>query len=459
MMPVNNEDVIPNQISIELFRWIIGIPMLLLYIVVLFISIVGFSQILKNFNIKSQNELDRKISDEYLEGVTILRPLKGIDSQMEWCLESSFKQEYPVNRLEIIFCVQSKNDIAIPIVKNLINKYPNIDSKLMIDEDQEHLDYFGPNPKVNNLHKGYKNAKYDIVWVLDSNVYTYPHTLRRSVFTLQNNINNGSKYTTILGDKKKVEIVTHVPIVISTSNHKINWGSKLDEMFMSTSHAKFYTAINRIQPAPCINGKSNLYRKSKLDLSVENLNKQNIKNGEGLKTFAKYIGEDNMIGISLWDGVSGCCGMSKDIVLQPINGQSSIKDYINRRVRWLRVRKYMVLAATLLEPTTESLLCGIIGSFSINIIFNKQFNILWKWFIIHMIIWFIIDYIQYLNLFQLSNIALIENRKFRNLDFIKFWLLREILAFPIWLIAMCGSSIEWRGQPMRILTDLSAERL
>lgn len=459
MSLISGFGALPNESTCGLLVTLVAIPLFLLYIVVWIIVITGSTQIQKCLNTLAQKELEREINDFDLEGVTILRPLKGIDPQMDWCLEASFRQDYPSDKLEIIFCAQSATDPAVPIVKKLIANHPNIDAKLLIDTDQEHLDYFGPNPKVNNLHKGYQAARYDIVWVLDSNVYTYPETLKRSVYTLKHNVNNGSTPPTIIGSKKTVKLVTHVPIVVSDSKHRFNWGAKLDEMFMSTSHAKFYVALNRIQPAPCVNGKSNLYRRSELDTAVENITNQFVSKGDGFKHFAKYIGEDNMIGIALWEGVDGCAGMSRDIVLQPVSGQNSVKDYIGRRVRWLRVRKYMVLAATMLEPTTESLLCGLIGSFSLNVLLMGKAQINWALFFLHLLVWFTIDIFQFKTIFRLANTSLNVSRRFQNLRFFKFWILRELLAFPIWLAAMCGSAIDWRGQQFKILPDLSAERL
>lgn len=439
------------------FAQLLVVPILILYCVVLILVLTGFIQILKYFNRDSQRELENAINNSALEGVTILRPIKGIDPQMEWCLESSFKQDYLKSKIEIVFCVQSSTDPGIPIIRKLISKYPETDAKLLVDKDQDHLDNFGPNPKVNNLHKGYKAAKYDIIWVLDSNVYTYPQTLKRSVYTLQNNLNNGSGIPTLLGSKKKVKLVTHVPIVISTSKHMTNWGSKLDEMFMSTSHGKFYVALNRVQPAPCVNGKSNLYRRSDLDSAVSRITNTHVEEGDGFKHFAKYIGEDNMIAIALWDGVDGCAGMSRDIVLQPIGGQNSVRDYIARRVRWLRVRKYMVLAATLIEPATESLVSGVLGSFSINVLLHHRYAILWRWFVVHMALWAFVDYIQFRALYRLSNEVLDGERRFHLLRYFTFWTLREVLALPIWVQAICGSRIDWRGQRFKILPDLSAE--
>lgn len=63
-------------------------------------------------------------------GVTILRPLKGIDNNLEKNLESSFKQKYEV--YEIIFSVADPSDPAINIVKKLQAKYPLIQSSLII---------------------------------------------------------------------------------------------------------------------------------------------------------------------------------------------------------------------------------------------------------------------------------------------------------------------------------------
>ena len=448
--------------SVSAFLKLLCIPLFILYLVVLVLVVIGFTQITFCFNKKAQLQLDSLVDDDTLEPVTILRPLKGIDSNMVSCLESSFQQKYPPEKLEIIFCVQSTIDPAIPIVNSLIEKYSNVDAKLMIDENQKSLDFFGSNPKVNNLHKGYKAAKYDILWVLDSNIYTDPHTLRRSIYTLQNNKNNGSSVPAWLRRDKTVKMVTHVPIVASNSKHRINWGSKLDEMFMSTSHAKFYVALNRIQPAPCINGKSNIYKRSDLDKSVELITRQRINKGDGLKHFAKYIGEDHMIAIAIFENVDGCAGMSRDVVLQPISGQNSVKEYIQRRARWLRIRKYMVSAATFLEPTTESLLNGLIGSFSVNVLFNGKGSINWKWFVFHMMVWFVVDAIQYKELIRVTdnNVSgVIVPRKFQLSQFVRFWALREILALPIWMISMCGTDIQWRGQPFKILPDLSAEPL
>ncbi|GME81553.1 unnamed protein product [Ambrosiozyma monospora] len=438
--------------------------------------------------------MDIKIDDDSLEGVTILRPLKGIDPEMELCLESSFQQYYPKNKMEILFCVQDANDPAVALAQHLINKYPKVDAKLLVDSDQSHKDNYGVNPKVNNLMKGYKSSKFDIIWVCDSNVWARPDTLRRSVYSLVHSLDDG-RFT-----KRPVKLVHHAPLAISLSQHIM--GAKLDEMFLSTSHCKFYVSLNKVAVAPCVNGKSNLYRKSDLNLAVARIGQSAIQpslNGmsgdqirdakyyslldnHGLAFFARYIGEDNMIGIALWNHCGGRTGLTGDCVMQPLGGQNSWIDYCLRRMRWLRVRKYMVLAATMLEPSTECLLCGVFGTFAVSVLFlGCGFRKMW--FCMHVLIWFLTDYFQVHYLFQSirdtsninsellpyflkasfkldANIPKLSGKRLISLRrFVPMWIMREILALPIWIAAVVGSRVDWRGQPFKIKADLSAEAL
>lgn len=61
-------------------------------------------------------------------GVTILKPLKGVDANLHENLETYFHIDYPC--YELLFCVQEENDPAVDLVQNLISKYPLVDAKL-----------------------------------------------------------------------------------------------------------------------------------------------------------------------------------------------------------------------------------------------------------------------------------------------------------------------------------------
>lgn len=430
-------------IAVVLFIW---------YLIVVGLSVLGAIVVwLKNTRVWSKHPLTQT------EGVTILRPLKGIDPELNACLISAMQQEYPL--FEVIFCVESEGDAAIAVASQLIREYPNVDAHIMVSGEQE---TYGPNPKINNLAKGYRGAKYDIVWVLDSNAWVSPGTLARSVAELN--------------AKPETQIVHHLPLSILIDG--IEWGAKLDEMFMLTSHSKFYTAINTVAIEPCVMGKSNLYRRSVLDSAVAAKLKQKVvAPGTGIQHFAEYIAEDNMIAMCIW-AAGGRSAMTCDSVIQPLT-KFSVTSYCERRIRWLRVRRYMVIVATLVEPTTESFISGIIGTFAISALFLEGSRFWsWLWFMFHMLCWVTIDYWHFHNLVGFGNIE--SNGSTDTPVFVKHyfnpyvatyagrrtlkswlpvWLAREALALPVWVAAMCGHTIYWRGRPFRIRDDLTTEVL
>ena len=85
-----------------------------------------------------------------------------------------------------------------------------------------------------------------------------------------------------------------------------------------------------------------------------------------------------MIGIALWENTQGRTGLTGMWLCNRIVGQkNAVKDYIQRRVRWLRVRKYMVLLATLIEPTTESIICASMVLMPFQLFFGTWFNKYW----------------------------------------------------------------------------------
>ena len=63
-------------------------------------------------------------------GVSILRPLKGLDTNLFQNLESSFKQEYP--NFEILLSVADEHDKALPVVYELLARYPNVNARVII---------------------------------------------------------------------------------------------------------------------------------------------------------------------------------------------------------------------------------------------------------------------------------------------------------------------------------------
>ena len=106
--------------------------------------------------------------------VTILRPACGIENNIEETLASAFAIDYP--EFEIIFCVASDRDPIIPMIARLMAEYPKVPSRLITGDDPISI-----NPKLNNLVKGWREARYDWIVMADSNVLIPPDYLDQLV--------------------------------------------------------------------------------------------------------------------------------------------------------------------------------------------------------------------------------------------------------------------------------------
>jgi ceramide glucosyltransferase len=62
--------------------------------------------------------------------VSILRPLKGLDTNLYENLESTFVQDYP--NYELILSVADAHDQALTVVRELMAKYPQTNARVII---------------------------------------------------------------------------------------------------------------------------------------------------------------------------------------------------------------------------------------------------------------------------------------------------------------------------------------
>lgn len=303
----------------------------------------------------------------------------------------------------------------------------------------------GVNPKVNNLVRSYRIAAHDIIWVLDSNVMVDPGTLARSVDALINPSRSGSNKS-----RKRIALVHHVPFAII---NEPQLGSRVEEAFLNTNHAKMYVGINTLALESCVVGKSNLYRRSDIDKLDASLKPHSLIVDEavtispsttyGLSAFGKFLAEDNTIASALWHELNVRHELSCDVARNAI-GNMSLSDYIWRRVRWIRVRKHMVLFATILEPLTECVMLSFIASWS----FAQLLGIPhWLTLLLHYPIWIIVDLDVYESL---AGHPLPASRLWQ---FLGAWTIRELLAFPIWCVAILGDEVVWRGKRYQMMRN------
>jgi len=112
-------------------------------------------------------------------GVTIYKPLHGVDYGLKENLLSFFKQDYPV--FQILFGVSSGDDPAIDIVRDLMAQFPAVEADLIINQHSN-----GENPKVSNLINMDQMAKHNLLIISDSDMIVEADYISRIVAGFEN---------------------------------------------------------------------------------------------------------------------------------------------------------------------------------------------------------------------------------------------------------------------------------
>ncbi len=108
---------------------------------------------------------------ERTEAISILKPLAGLDLDLESNLRTFFQQDYPA--FEILFALRHASDPAAEVVARLQQRYPNIPSRLIITGEPPY-----PNAKVFSLENMLAAAANDLVVMSDSDVRVTPSLLQ-----------------------------------------------------------------------------------------------------------------------------------------------------------------------------------------------------------------------------------------------------------------------------------------
>jgi ceramide glucosyltransferase len=103
-------------------------------------------------------------------GVSILKPLYGVDAELAANLRSFCRQDYPL--FQVVFGVRDAADPAIAVVRQVIAEFPAADLTLVIDGHRR-----GRNLKVANLHNMLPAARHPILVLADSDMRVAPHYL------------------------------------------------------------------------------------------------------------------------------------------------------------------------------------------------------------------------------------------------------------------------------------------
>jgi len=105
------------------------------------------------------------------EPISVLKPLSGLDLDLEQNLRTFFEQDYP--EFEILFAMRDADDPAAAVVAKLQREYPHVSSRVLITGEPPY-----PNAKVFSLDRMLTAAEHDLVVMSDSDINVTPDMLR-----------------------------------------------------------------------------------------------------------------------------------------------------------------------------------------------------------------------------------------------------------------------------------------
>jgi len=326
--------------------------------------------------------------------VSILKPIKGADPGLRENLEGFFNLDYP--QYELIFSIADREDPAREIVESLIAQYPAARARLILGDVN-----VGPNPKVNNLIRSYERATHDWLLISDSNVRAAPDYLKRLVAHLDPSVGMVS-----------AAVAGHDPE---------GWGGNLEAVYINTFYARMMAGAEAFVQ-PCVVGKCMLFRRSTADRFG------------GIRAMARYLAEDYMAGEAVLE-----LGLRVVIACDPVVqhvGYQTFKAFWARHLRWGRIRKAQSPGTFVMEPFIGSIVSGLIGAWAFHRLLDAPFVF---FFFVHMVIWASLDLALIMRLGVPMRPRVIGD-----------WLVREILAFPLWLSIASGNTVNWRGTELRL---------
>jgi ceramide glucosyltransferase len=239
------------------------------------------------------------VAPAQLEPLTVLKPIKGIEEELEQNLRSFFEQDYPAP-LQLVFASTEPTDPGILLARRIAQEYPAVATKFVLSDPA-----FGNNPKVSNLAGALRASAHDLVLQTDANVRARAGYLRAVVAEWQ------ASGASMLGS-------------LIAARGERSLGAILDNIQINTFTTPGLCLADRLANIQCVLGKAMMFRRSELDALG------------GLALVKDVLAEDFVLGEIY--GAAGKRVVLSRYCVDNVNVETPFVRFLARHARWLKMR-------------------------------------------------------------------------------------------------------------------------
>jgi len=332
---------------------------------------------------------------ETLPPLSLLKPIKGVEEELELNLRSFFDQAYP-GELEVIFSSETHDDPGILVARAIAADYPHVDVRFVLcDVD------FGLNPKVANLAAAYNVAKHELVLQSDANVRANQGYLEAIVRELL------AEDATLLSS-----------IVVGVGERSL--GATLENLQLTALIAPSVCTALHVAGVTCVIGKSMLMRKSEID------------DLGGMDAMRDILCEDFILGQRVQN--SGRKVILSTNILQNVNRDIPVDRFLARHSRWLKMRAVIhfgsFVADLFANPVAWSALAMLSSGFES---------------------WTVAFFFGMMSAKMAGEAFFLRRLRGHGVKLSMLWLspLKDLVMAAIWPYCAVSRSVEWRGRKLR----------
>lgn len=260
----------------------------------------------------------------------MLKPLKGLEDDFDENLRSFYRQDYP-GPLQVVLCATDGADQGLLRATQIAREYPQVQTRVVISRDD-----FGRNPKVNNMHGGLQACTQPYVLQSDANVRLSPDYLRA------------------LMTETLFEQADMVGSLVVGAGER-SFAALLENAQLTAFVAPAVCLAKEVAGIPCIIGKSMLMRREAL------------RQVGDFATVRDVLAEDFVLAQRFQ--AAGLRVHLSALTVQNINRYTSLRAFVSRHGRWLKMRAVIHVPGHLVDPfanpTLFSLLLAIASKFSL----------------------------------------------------------------------------------------------